>query len=818
MTSADELVELDDGWALWAECEVRSAGFPLAELTALGRPELVDALNAEQALRDEVSSARAHALQLLLQQRAAPRLLSAVRQRQSGLRTGTVATDEALVRLDDARARLDAASAETERRHAAAVDANLEHAWRMLQSPKFRRALLMQNRRALDTGLRAWAGPSDQSRTGRRAPVVVATYWQRYAAKNDTAGFYGPVSWGRFVANASAPVEQRVGARLVEQTSVHLEPWAVATLADALVQTGEAPPLPELAAHVHRDAHGALHGLRARFARGPRSVPPGWALVFERLAQRPDTTWAELLADEATAESAKVMRNQGVLVVRWPVMTTPRPAALLRTKLTEAGLTRAVAAVDRLEAARAKVEAAFDDETSLAGALDELDQCFVELTDQSPTRKPGETYASRTTTYANCRRGHQLQMGADVIAAVRAPLSLLLTSARWLTADVAAHFLVEFESMFVAAQEELGSESVPLVTLFHRVESLWAEGPPRLLREPSRRFEERWRALLPLDPGQRVQHFSSAVLREAVHEAFAASGPGFLMARHHSPDLMLAREGDRWLAVLGELHVGVNTLGISQAVDQHPDPAALRRWFRRDIQAGALNLLPDIDLGLCAHEQLLDDHDWHLDTGHRYASWLSPERTLRLGDFVVGRTGGGGGLECRHVPSGASFHPLLVFEKLLRLEVASRFRLPALTPHSPRVVLDQLVIARERWSLERSDFVTWVEAEGAERVRAAHRTRHERGWPRHVFARVPTETKPVFVDWASPLSLDVLCRLLRVAPSLELTEMLPSPHQTWLADAQGATHASECRLVAVDPKAWQPPGEPQPRSPGVQSS
>jgi hypothetical protein len=31
----------------------------------------------------------------------------------------------------------------------------------------------------------------------RRREAIVASYWQRYSAKNDTIGFFGPLTWGR---------------------------------------------------------------------------------------------------------------------------------------------------------------------------------------------------------------------------------------------------------------------------------------------------------------------------------------------------------------------------------------------------------------------------------------------------------------------------------------------------------------------------------------------------------------------------------------------------------------------------------------------
>jgi hypothetical protein len=60
------------------------------------------------------------------------------------------------------------------------------------------------------------------------------------------------------------------------------------------------------------------------------------------------------------------------------------------------------------------------------------------------------------------------------------------------------------------------------------------------------------------------------------------------------------------------------------------------------------------------------------------------------------------------------------------------------------------------------------------------------------------------VDFDSPLSVEVLARTVRQAAAtapgevVTVTEMLPTPDQMWLTDADGRRCASELRFVAVD--------------------
>ena len=76
------------------------------------------------------------------------------------------------------------------------------------------------------------AARAPTSKTRRREDVV-ASYWQRYCAKNDTIGFYGPLAWGR-IDDAPAPALQAHSGPLIRERSVHLESWGVQTLARIL--------------------------------------------------------------------------------------------------------------------------------------------------------------------------------------------------------------------------------------------------------------------------------------------------------------------------------------------------------------------------------------------------------------------------------------------------------------------------------------------------------------------------------------------------------------------------------------------------------
>jgi hypothetical protein len=99
--------------------------------------------------------------------------------------------------------------------------------------PLFGEAVTWQNRAAYANAVAKVAAqsPTKPSRARQREEVV-ASYWQRYCAKNDTIGFFGPLAWGR-VTDDGPPLHARCGA-LIARRDVHFEAWAVQALAETI--------------------------------------------------------------------------------------------------------------------------------------------------------------------------------------------------------------------------------------------------------------------------------------------------------------------------------------------------------------------------------------------------------------------------------------------------------------------------------------------------------------------------------------------------------------------------------------------------------
>jgi hypothetical protein len=136
------------------------------------------------------------------------------------------------------------------------------------QDPLFREAVTWQNPAAFDNAVAKVAvGSPTKPSQARQRDEAVASYWQRYCAKNDTIGFFGPLAWGR-IADDEPRLEVLSGA-LERERAVHLEAWGVQALAET-IDSGlriAAGPRPERdlrsALEAHADSDVRRRGLAA---------------------------------------------------------------------------------------------------------------------------------------------------------------------------------------------------------------------------------------------------------------------------------------------------------------------------------------------------------------------------------------------------------------------------------------------------------------------------------------------------------------------------------------------------------------------------
>jgi hypothetical protein len=749
----DELIPLPGGPLLvWPEAVLRGAGFPIDDLVALGDPEYA----------------------------AGSRSASAAEERQ--------------------HRRLKAIAAR----------------------PDLQEAVAWQNPAVLRDAVRPLALAPDGPRNQRirRKERVVARYWARYCGKNDTIGFFGPVCWVDIRPGGPfATVE--VGSGLVRRRTVHLEPWAV----DELAATFSADPAVRPWLAPRPNPATVLYAQQVMRTEGP---PVPLSTVDYRVLSMCDglrparELAAELVAagdfpdDDAVYRAFDGFVADGYLCWDLEPPLVMRPELVLRTALSVIGdepvRARLDLALDRLADDLAAVEAA-PGVDALDSALAALDETFTDLTAKAPTRRAGETYGGRQLVFLDSTRDAEVSFGPEFLDRLGPPLSLLAWSLRAFTAEVRDRY----EEVFLGAYALIkASGETDRVWLAHVLgicaQEIFVPGK-RVFEPVQESFAQRWNELLGVDRDAVEVRHASRALWPAVRELFPACAPGFIQAYQHSADVQIAAPDAAALArgdvqlILGELHAAWNTIEAGVFVDQHPDPGRLSRLIARSLPGNRVVLVPVKHYPRVLARTMPaipDDRQWWLALTHYPGG--DPRRRFNLAEMYVERTREG--MMCQTIDGRGRFRVMDVLGMLVAAEVMDAFKeLGRGRAHVPRILVDDLVITRESWSVPLSTVDLPSNTAPESRCFQAVRALAARlGLPRFVFVKLPGEMKPFYLDLTSSVQAGALVTALRSAVTTQeptaqvrFTEMLPAPDQAWLPGPAGERYTSELRLQLVDP-------------------
>ncbi|MGW5179833.1 lantibiotic dehydratase [Streptomyces sp. NPDC004082] len=703
----------------------------------------------------------------------------------------------------------------TEELSAAAVH-TARHLQEVAAQPRFQAALAWQNPAVLRTGiapfLRWTPGVDSRSSMPRQREELVAHYWQRFCVKNDTIGFFGPVGWGRWDLSAPDAVAVDAGDGFLAAQEVYFSGWAIDALAKVLGEDRELmrwiPP--------RRVSFVRCQDGRVRVPGRP--AQPIGARELAVLERCDGTRHTDAIAAELGLDADEVAHTVGELLTRrwvhWrlevPAATHPDRALrrILERVPDQAARQRALDSLAVLERGRDAVRAARFDAGALTAAISALEADFAALTDSEAQRAKGErTAPCRGLVYSDARRSATATAGAALLAHLE-PLQLCLTAARWMTNRFAEAVRGRLHTVYDRLRA--GGAPVDLATLWlHTLPSPHPDAGD-LIDAAQAELRAKWARILHLPPGARRVRLSTGELAGRVRQEFDEPGDGWSLARYISPDVLVIAEDDAALArgdvqlVLGEMHCALNTMGASLFVHQHPDRDELLAETTRDFPGP--RLLPTLPKELplkwsTRSRPSLDRPEDHYvtlvdQTGDPYRP-----RTVLSADVLVEERDG---RLTAVLPDGTAHDLLDVYANTLTQRVMDRFTLRPEGEHTPRITIDRMIVARETWQLPVTevDFAD-EKTEAARFVRARHfQRRHE--LPRFVFVVSPTEPRPFYVDFDSPVYTTILAkaarRLARKDPAarLKVSEMLPTPEQAWLTDDEGRRYTSELRFVAVD--------------------
>ncbi|MEF2526185.1 MULTISPECIES: lantibiotic dehydratase [Streptomyces] len=682
--------------------------------------------------------------------------------------------------------------------------------------PRFRAALAWQNPAVLRTGIApflAWT-PTVRGRTSmpRQREELVAHYWQRFCVKNDTIGFFGPVGWGRWDSAADGVRIDPGPGGLIAESRVYFASWAI----DALARSLDSDPAlrawipPRRVSFVRADGDRVLVP-----GRPPQPVGGTERAVLDLCdGTRPVAVIARELGLPVAEATEAVRWLQGRRWVHWrlEVPTGTYPERELRAVLERVGdpalREPALAKLAVLERGRDAVRAAGTDADALTAAITALEADFAALTATAAQRSKGErTAPCRGLVYSDCRRAATASLPTALLADLT-PLAQCLTSARWLTNRFADRVRARLRTVY--ERLAAGGGRVDLGRMWLAcLPSPYPEAD-RDLDAVQAELRAKWARVLDVPEGARRVRVSSEAIAGRVREEFEEPGAGWSLARYFSPDVLLLADGADAVArgdfdmVLGEMHCALNTTGASLFVHQHPDRDELVAETTRDFPGPRLlPMLPkELPLKWSARSRpSLDRPQDYLvslvdDTGDPYRP-----RTVACADVAVEDRGG---RLVAVLPDGAVFDLLDAYANTLTQRVMDRFTLRPEGDHTPRISIDRMVVARETWAFPAGGLGFADDKSEARRFVRARQWQREHDLPRFVFVVSPTEPRPFYVDFESPVYLNILAkavrRLARKDPSakLKVSEMLPTPEQAWLTDDRGAAYTSELRFVAVD--------------------
>ncbi len=317
------------------------------------------------------------------------------------------------------------------------------------------------------------------------------------------------------------------------------------------------------------------------------------------------------------------------------------------------------------------------------------------------------------------------------------------------------------------------------------------------LDERVHEFEALW--------GEALDAFGQGVAPSSIRERCRAAvvdlprvGPHIL-----SPDVLPMKSGAaEW--VLAEIHHGVTMDGWMMSF--HPDAENVRSLIRDQLAvvAADANAVP-ANLVMGRHGRVAPQEysgvsvEWS-----GYARDRDRIGTLAVRDLVVRDDGAELALYQRETDERLAFYPPgFDFDPrgYLPFEVFSLpiMRLPARVGSGklPRSTYEGLVLARAEWRLASQNFAALVNApdlatamlRGLE-LRLAH------GMPRFLFVRPAGEPKPLYLDWQSPLAVEMLITYARRGGALAFSEMLPGPDELVLRGTSGS-YTSELRFMVT---------------------
>lgn len=668
----------------------------------------------------------------------------------------------------------------------------------------------------------------DQPRKRARQKLRLAwSYLQRFAAKNDTASFFGPVAWGRIDPESETALQvtgdpdRVIGARITV-----IEHWVAEALAEAVAAD------PALAGQLPLILNPGCTLNDAGRLRLPvdRSValPAAMAAVVSaaiRLGPALPAKLAAAAGSDGAPAAVETLRGRRVLLpALTPAPGSPTPLAHLSGVLARIDTPAAALWLKRIAA----IEAGAGDFAAAAGRprdrLAILDRLHALLAEAGADRERdhGRMYVGRQPVYEDCARAGGVVLGKPFLTAAGQDLAPVLnlyrrvaTAAAMLIADGQAR---AFDGLVHDGAADADG-TVDLVRLLAATPSADLATAAVAVIEPVLR--QAWdRLASDRLASDRLASTDAAAEEIALTTADIArvgdaveTAVGHLLPRAPrpvtlgldiaSPDLMIAAASPaaitrgEWRLVIGEVHPAVATAVQPVAMPFCPDPmlaAGVAAGWALGGAAGPARL-GLADDGRHYQRSHIDwpEHPAFIDIALPGDAATGPRRRVRVAEMRVRRAADG----TLRVFRSCGLDDDLGTVTRTALHRAMFALAAAVTGRhlAPRLVLGRLVVKRRSWRIGTgAPRPGGKPAEDAEAFRAMRRWARDLGLPSALFAKAPGEPKPVCILLDAPQGAEMLARLFDRDEAIDLAEMSPGPDDLWLDAGPEGRVTAEFRL------------------------
>lgn len=663
----------------------------------------------------------------------------------------------------------------------------------LFQNSRLQEALLWQNPDVAGNILSkclAQEPSSLNSKTRRRCRKLYA-YLQRYCAKNETIGYFGPVAWGRLRADLECPLD--LSAAWLEQRTVYLEPWVVALFFRHVLSSPDVAkyfPL-RMAPRLSLDGLHLYGDSRSRRRDGARTLSEAEASLLGVLRNR-DFSEPELVELGFSREVIGACLKR-----RWLSRVPPLPSVAQPLDWAQNYLatlppeikTSLWAPLEKMREAITALGAARGQPLELAVATSEFRSLVAQYAEGKSTRFQGQAYGSREGYYEDCRR-RSLDLPLRFLERVAEPLSLLLESARWMSFQTGVHFARTVQAR-CGRQFANRGDGFNASYLWDLARDIFNSESCLAFKARNEELGRRWQSIF----ASRAR-LSSREVASAVGVEFQVPSYGFPGAGFHSIDLFLGPRGE---AVLGEIHPALFPFSDLLTTHQHPRPESLKIWYEKRGHGPEILPAQHLPFTRLAQDGWSTERATHLILEPAWGSWRPPQKRLRLGDCKVYQGDHGPQIRC---PEGRIFTVLEFFDRDLRALQALHFSPFAWVEGRPRRQIDDLVVARSTWKLGMEELGQFHSLDSESRHTALNNFFDGLDMPERMFVSFPKEVKPVLLQRRSFLSMDLFWSLFRASQSCRCQEMLPDLEQAWVENPDGLG-TSEFRFAVFDQRPYR---------------